>query len=102
MTYEDLRQTVDPLRYMREMCCTCPDDAPFKHVRVRIFDEAPKSEPRRSYADFSRLVDVCCIAQMLRNFPMTSLSETESERFMDLQQFFFDLENKCLEEAGFE
>ena len=48
------------------------------------------------------MIDVCCIAQILRNFPISSLTEGEASHFIELQQFFFDLENRCLDEAGFE
>ena len=58
--------------------------------------------PLGSYSDFSRVIDVCCMAEMLRNFCITSLRGDEIERFLELQSFFFALESKCLDEAGFE
>ena len=57
---------------------------------------------RIPYHQFSRLIDVCCIAKILRDFSMTSLREEEIERFLELQSFFIDLESKCLDEAGVE
>ena len=33
---------------------------------------------RMGYQDYARLIDVICIATMLRNFPMTSLRGEES------------------------
>ena len=58
--------------------------------------------PRKSFTSFSRLIDVCCIAKTLRDFPMTALREDELGRFIELQSFFCELECKCLDEAGFE
>lgn len=54
------------------------------------------------YQQFSRVINVCCMAEMLRNFCITSLRGDEIERFLELQSFFFALESKCLDEAGFE
>lgn len=58
--------------------------------------------PLGSYSDFSRVIDVCCMAEMLRNFNITSLREEEIGRFLELQSFFFRLEDECLSEAGIE
>ena len=58
--------------------------------------------PLGSYSDFSRVIDVCCMAEMLRNFCITSLRGEEIDRFLELQSFFFELESRCLDEAGFE
>lgn len=58
--------------------------------------------PKTPFPQFSRLIDICCIAEMLRNFPLTSLDDEETKRFLELQSFFFSLESKCLDEAGFE
>lgn len=58
--------------------------------------------PRISYHQFSRLIDVCCIANILREFPISSLRGDEIDRFLELQSFFFALESRCLNEAGFE
>lgn len=58
--------------------------------------------PFGSYSDFSRVIDVCCMAEMLRNFCITSLRGDEIDRFLELQSFFFELESRCLDEAGFE
>ena len=54
------------------------------------------------YSQFSRIIDVCCMAEMLRNFNITSLREDEIGRFLELQSFFFGLEDRCLSEAGIE
>lgn len=54
------------------------------------------------YSLFSRVIDVCCMAEMLRNFNITSLREEEVGRFLELQSFFFRLEDECLSEAGIE
>lgn len=64
--------------------------------------EALCLEQRVPYSCISRLIDVCCIADILRNFPISSLIGDEIERFEDLQSFFFDLESRCLYEAGIE
>lgn len=58
--------------------------------------------PKIPYHQFSRLIDVCCIANILREFPMSSLRGDEIDRFLELQSFFFELESRCLDEAGFE
>ena len=58
--------------------------------------------PKIPYHQFSRLIDVCCIANILREFPMSSLRENEIDRFLELQSFFFGLEDRCLDEAGIE
>lgn len=58
--------------------------------------------PKIPYRQFSRLIDVCCIANILREFPMSSLRGGEIDRFLELQSFFFELESRCLDEAGFE
>lgn len=42
------------------------------------------------------------MAEMLRNFNITSLREDEIGRFLELQSFFFGLEDRCLSEAGIE
>lgn len=57
---------------------------------------------RISYSRFSRIIDICCMAEMLRNFNITSLRGAEVDRFLELQSFFFTLESECLDEAGFE
>lgn len=57
---------------------------------------------RVPYQDYARVIDVCCIAMMLRNFPMTSLRGEEIDEFLRLQSFFTGLEARCLDEAGFE
>ena len=54
------------------------------------------------YSQFSRIIDICCMAEMLRNFNITSLREDEIRRFLELQSFFFRLEDRCLSEAGIE
>ena len=54
------------------------------------------------YSQFSRIIDVCCMAEMLRNFNITSLRDDEIERYLELQSFFFGLEDRCLSEAGIE
>lgn len=58
--------------------------------------------PRIPYHQFSRIIDICCMAEMLRNFNIASLRGVEIDRFLELQSFFFALESKCLDEAGFE
>lgn len=58
--------------------------------------------PLGSYSDFSRVIDVCCMAEMLRNFCITSLRGEEIDRFLELQSFFTGLEARCLDEVGFE
>ena len=58
--------------------------------------------PLGSYPEFSRVIDICCMAEMLRNFCITSLRGDEIDRFLELQSFFFTLESRCLDEAGFE
>lgn len=58
--------------------------------------------PLESYSDFSRVIDVCCMAEMLRNFCITSLRGEEIDRFLELQSFFTGLEARCLDEVGFE
>lgn len=63
---------------------------------------APGLGQRIPYSCISRLIDVCCIADILRNFPISSLRGNEIERFEELQSFFFDLESRCLYEAGIE
>lgn len=65
----------------------------------------PSSGPpgmRTRYQDYARLIDISCIATMLRNFPMTSLRGEEIEEFSRLQSFFIGLEARCFDEAGFE
>ena len=57
---------------------------------------------RIPYSQFSRIIDICCMAEMLRNFNITSLREDEIGRFLELQSFFFGLEDRCLSEAGIE
>ena len=57
---------------------------------------------RIPYSCFARIVDVCCIAEILRNFPISSLRGDEVARFEELQSFFFGLAHRCLEEAGIE
>ena len=54
------------------------------------------------YSQFSHIIDICCMAEMLRNFNITSLREDEIRRFLELQSFFFRLEDRCLSEAGIE
>lgn len=58
--------------------------------------------PRIAYHQFSRIIDVCCMAEMLRNFNIASLRDDEIKHFLELQSFFFGLEARCLDEAGFE
>lgn len=58
--------------------------------------------PRITFHQFSRIIDICCMAEMLRNFNITSLEDDEIQRFLELQSFFFGLEARCLDEAGFE
>ena len=58
--------------------------------------------PRIAYHQFSRIIDVCCMAEMLRNFNIASLEDDEIQRFLELQSFFIGLEARCLDEAGFE
>ena len=58
--------------------------------------------PRIAYHQFSRIIDVCCMAEMLRNFNIASLMDDEIQHFLELQSFFFGLEARCLDEAGFE
>ncbi len=57
---------------------------------------------RIAYHQFSRIIDICCMAEMLRNFNIASLEDDEIGRFLELQSFFFGLEARCLDEAGFE
>ena len=57
---------------------------------------------RIPYSRISRVIDVCCMAEMLRNFNITSLRDDEIDRFLELQSFFFGLEDRCLSEAGIE
>ncbi len=59
-------------------------------------------ERRIPYSSISRMIDICCIAEILRNFSVSSLREDEIERFEELQSFFFELESLCLYEAGIE
>lgn len=58
--------------------------------------------PLGSYSEFSRVIDICCMAEMLRNFNIASLRDDEIPRFLELQSFFIRLESRCLDEAGFE
>lgn len=58
--------------------------------------------PLGSYPEFSRVIDICCMAEMLRNFNIASLRDDEIPRFLELQSFFIRLESRCLDEAGFE
>ena len=58
--------------------------------------------PKIPYQQFARIIDICCMAEMLRNFNITSLREDEIGRFLELQSFFFGLEDRCLNEAGIE
>lgn len=58
--------------------------------------------PKIPYQQFVRIIDVCCMAEMLRNFNITSLHDDEIDRFIELQSFFFGLEDRCLSEAGIE
>lgn len=69
---------------------------------LRPFNQDSESFPLITYSSFSRVIDVCCMAEMLRNFNITSLRGAEVDRFLELQSFFFALESKCLDEAGFE
>ena len=62
----------------------------------------PRGRRKLEYSHFSRLIDVCCIAEMLRNFPITSLRGMEIDRFIELQNYFIDLEAECFDEMGFE
>ncbi len=57
---------------------------------------------RASYQDYARMIDVSCIATMLRNFPISSLHEDEVDEFVRLQNYFIGLEARCFDEAGFE
>ena len=57
--------------------------------------------PFGSYSEFSRVIDICCMAEMLRNFNIASLRDDEIPRFLELQSFFIRLESRCLDEAGF-
>lgn len=58
--------------------------------------------PGIPYSQFSRIIDICCMAEMLRNFNITSLRDDEINRFLELQSFFLRLEERCLSEAGIE
>lgn len=58
--------------------------------------------PLGLYSEFSRVIDICCKAEMLRNFNIASLRDDEIPRFLELQSFFIRLESCCLDEAGFE
>lgn len=58
--------------------------------------------PLGLYSEFSRVIDICCMAEMLRNFNIASLRDDEIPRFLELQSFFIRLESRCLDEAGFE
>ena len=58
--------------------------------------------PKIPYHQFSRLIDICCIANILHEFPLSSLRGDEIDRFLELQSFFFGLEDRCLSEAGIE
>ena len=100
MTYENLRQKGNPLGYMESMLGLDLDTVSEKTPYLEPLGDNAGSH--RNFSDFSRLIDVCCIAQILRNFPIASLTEGEASHFIELQQFFFDLENRCLDEAGFE
>ena len=73
-------------------------------VAAKLAATAREAEPfpKIPYRQFSRLIDVCCIANILREFPMSSLRGDEIDRFLELQSFFFELESRCLDEAGFE
>ena len=64
--------------------------------------DRPVDRPLIPYSRFSRVIDVCCMAEVLRNFNITSLRDDEIDRFLELQSFFFELETRCLDEAGFE
>lgn len=66
------------------------------------FNQKSESFPLIPYCSFSRVIDVCCMAEMLRNFNITSLREDEIGKFLELQSFFFGLEDRCLSEAGIE
>ena len=66
------------------------------------FNQDSESFPLIPYSSFSRIIDICCMAEMLRNFNITSLRDDEIDRFLELQSFFFGLEDRCLDEAGFE
>ena len=68
----------------------------------RDADVLPSALPRIPYPCFSRLIDVCCLAETLRNFNIASLRDDEIPRFLELQSFFIRLESRCLDEAGFE
>ncbi len=57
---------------------------------------------RVSYQDYARMIEVCCIATMLRNFPISSLRGDEVEEFVRLQNFFIETEARCFDEIGFE
>ena len=57
---------------------------------------------RVPYSVMERLVEISCIASMLRNFPVTALHDDEIERFFELQNFFITLESRCYDEAGIE
>lgn len=57
---------------------------------------------RLSFFEFSRIVEICGITEILRNFSVTHLTDEELEKFSELQGYFQDLECRCLEEAGFE
>ena len=39
--------------------------------------------PKIPYHQFSRLIDVCCITNILREFPLSSLHVDEIDRFLD-------------------
>ena len=69
---------------------------------LRPIDREAEPFPKIPYHQFSRLIDVCCIANILREFPMSSLRGDEIDRFLELQSFFIRLESRCLDEAGFE
>ena len=65
------------------------------------FSEEPP-RLRIPYSRYARLIEVGGIATMLRNFPISCLRDDEVERFIELQNFFINLEAKCLDEAGVE
>ena len=57
---------------------------------------------RVPYSVMERLVEISCIASMLRNFPVTTLRDDEIEHFLELQNYFIALESRCYNEVGVE
>lgn len=77
-------------------------DYPEVIAGLRHQQSGGRMDPRIPYSQFSRIIDICCMAEMLRNFNITSLRGDEIGKFLELQSFFLGLEDRCLSEAGIE